>query len=157
MDVVGGNKLKFTSRDYLYFIIGFPVFLYGLINNYLPYKLPGILANKLNSRADFRGSILMASGTFIFLIFYVIQTILIYHFTIDVSIFITPMYLFLLPITGLFAYYYSQKFKNLKQSIEYNRLKNSGDPKIKSLVDLEITILQDMDSAMKEFENLKVV
>jgi glycerol-3-phosphate O-acyltransferase/dihydroxyacetone phosphate acyltransferase len=157
VDVVGGNKLKFTIRDYWYFIIGFPVFLFGLINNYLPYKLPGILANKLNSRADFRGSILMASGTFIFLIFYVIQTILIYHFTIDVSIFITPMYLFLLPITGLFAYYYSQKFKNLKQSIEYNRLKNSGDPKIKSLVDLEITILEDMDSAIKEFENLQVV
>ncbi len=156
VDVVGGEKLKFAFKDYLYFIFGFPIFLFGFLNNYLPYKLPGILANKMNSRADFRGSILMASGTFIFLIFYVIQTILIYHFTVDVSIFITPAYLLLLPITGLFAYYYNEKLKNLKQSIEYNRLKKSGDPKIKSLVELEIDILQDMESAIKEFDSVFV-
>lgn len=157
VDVVGGDKLRFNLKDYLYFIFGFPIFLFGFLNNYLPYRLPGILANKLNSRQDFRGSILMASGAFIFLIFYVIQTILVYQFTSEISVFITPVYLILLPITGLFAFYYNEKFRNLNQSIEYNRLKNSGDPKIKSLVELEITILQEMEAAIKEFDSLQVV
>lgn len=157
VDVVGGDKLKFDFKDYLYFIFGLPVFIFGFLNNYLPYRLPGILANKLNSRADFRGSILMASGTFIFLIFYILQTIFVYQFTSEISPLITLGYLVLLPITGLFAFHYSEKFKNLNQSIEYNRLKNSGDPKIKSLVELETTILQEMESAIKEFDNLQVV
>lgn len=157
VDVVGGDKLRFGFRDYFYFFFGLPIFLYGFLNNYLPYKLPGILANKMNSRADFRGSILMASGTFIFLIFYIIQTVLVFRFTHEISVFITPAYLVSLPPTGLFAFHYNEKFKNIRQSIEYNRLKKSGDPKIKSLVELEIAILQDMESAIKEFENLQVV
>jgi 1-acyl-sn-glycerol-3-phosphate acyltransferase len=157
VDVVGGDKLHYGIRDYFYFLLGFPVFLYGFLNNYLPYKLPGILANKMNSRADFRGSILMASGTFIFLIFYIIQTVLVFRFTHEISIFITPVYLISLPPAGLFAFHYIEKFKNIRQSIEYNRLKKSGDPKIKSLVELEITILQEMESAIKEFENLQAV
>lgn len=157
VDVVGGEKLKFAFKDYLYFIFGFPIFLFGFLNNYLPYKLPGILANKLNSRADFRGSILMASGAFIFLIFYIIQTVFVYQFTAEISPFITLGYLVLLPITGLFAFHYSEKFKNLNQSIEYNRLKKNGDKKIQSLVELETTILKDMESAIKEFENFQVV
>lgn len=157
VDVMGGDQLHFRFKDYLYFMLGFPVFLFGTINNYLPYKLPGILANKLNSRQDFRGSILMASGAFIFLIFYLLQTVLVYQFTASISIFITPIYLFLLPVTGLFAYYYSEKFRNLNQSIAYNRMKNSGNPKIHSLVELETVILQEMDAAMKEFDSWQAV
>ncbi len=157
VDVVGEDKLHFSWKDYFYFLSGFLIFLYGFLNNYLAYKLPGILANKMNSRQDFRGSILMASGTFIFLIFYIIQTVLVYRFTADISFFIAPAYLVSLPFTGLFAFHYSEKFKNIRQSIEYNRLKKSGDPKIKSLVNLEIKILKDMESAIKEFDSLQVV
>jgi hypothetical protein len=154
VDVVGGEKLRFSFKDYAYFLIGFPVFLFGFLNNYLPYKLPGILANKLNSRQDFRGSILMASGAFIFLIFYIIQTVLVFRYTHEISVFLTPVYLITLPITGLFAFHYNEKIRNIRQSIEYNHLKNSGDPKIKSLVELEMTILQEMESAIKEFDSV---
>lgn len=85
-------------------LLGFPVYLYGLINNYLPFEIPGWIANRISKSIEFRGPIAMVAGMFTFLIFYTIQIALVWKFS---NLFwLTLVYAFSLPLTGFFAYWY---------------------------------------------------
>jgi len=154
VDVIGGDKTGFSFDDFLYYFSGLPLFIYGTLNNFLPYKLPGIINKKINARHDFTGAILMCSGTFIFLLFYLVQTAVVYHFS--QSWILSMGYLLLLPVTGLMAFYYYEKLKHQFQTIRYHRLKKAGDAQASRLLDLETRIVSEMESAIKYFENYTV-
>lgn len=154
VDIIGNEKTRFTLDDFLYYLSGFPIFLFGTINNFLPYKLPGIINRKINARHDFTGAILMSSGTFVFLIFYIAQTILIHYLT--GSWIVAMIYLVLLPITGLMAYYYHEKFKHQMQTSRYHRLKNKGDANANKLVEIEKSIVSQIENVMKQMDGIQV-
>jgi glycerol-3-phosphate O-acyltransferase / dihydroxyacetone phosphate acyltransferase len=148
--VVGGEKRKFDFKDFLYYFFGFPIFLFGFVNNVIPYKIPGIIARKIDGRDAFTGSILMTSGAFVFLIFYVFQSLMVFYLSDDIIL--TSFYLLILPITGLMAYNYHERFQNQLQTIRYHQLVVSGDKKAIELLDLEVAIISQIESAMKYFE-----
>jgi glycerol-3-phosphate O-acyltransferase/dihydroxyacetone phosphate acyltransferase len=85
-------------------IFGFPIYIYGLINNFLPFEIPGITAKKISDSIEFRGAINMVGGMFTFLIFYSIQIILVWKYT-HIQ-WLTMAYGISLPVSGLFAYWY---------------------------------------------------
>lgn len=93
-------------------VFGFPFYLYGLINNYLPFEIPGIIAEKTIKQLEYRGPVAMVTGTFTFLIFYSLQIILVWHFSHHIII--TILYSLSLPISGLFAYLYFYEMKRIK-------------------------------------------
>lgn len=100
----GGSLFLSNVRSILFIVIGFPFYLYGLINNYIPFELPAMLARKASKQPEWRGAIAMVAGTFTFLVFYTLQIILIsniFHKT-----WITVAYGVSLPLSGFFAYYY---------------------------------------------------
>ncbi len=96
----------------LYFIIGAPLFVFGALNNFIPYKLPYQIA-KRSKDSQFLGAIMMVSGTFIFLIFYAVQIGLIHHFFRDR--WLTFLYALILPFSGLFAYRYWKRIVNTRK------------------------------------------
>ena len=49
------TSLKKTTQ-FLYFLLGFPLFIYGYIFNLIPFKLADILTKIIPVRADFVGS-----------------------------------------------------------------------------------------------------
>jgi glycerol-3-phosphate O-acyltransferase/dihydroxyacetone phosphate acyltransferase len=67
-------KLKLFSKT-LYFIFGFPFFLYGYLVNIIPFRAADYLSKKITVRKDFIGSMKIAFGMFVFLIFYVLEII----------------------------------------------------------------------------------
>lgn len=155
IEIIGGERKTFSFDDALYYLSGLPIFLFGAVNNFLPYKLPGIINRKINARHDFTGAILMSSGTFIFLFFYLTQTFLVQYFTQSWIISLT--YLLLLPLTGLMAYYYWDNFRNHMQAIRYHRLKKQGNSDVKKLVELEENIVSKIENVMKQFDGMQVV
>jgi glycerol-3-phosphate O-acyltransferase / dihydroxyacetone phosphate acyltransferase len=47
------------SVSVLYLLFGFPIYLYGLINNYIPYILPSFTADRITKAIEFRASIML--------------------------------------------------------------------------------------------------
>jgi glycerol-3-phosphate O-acyltransferase / dihydroxyacetone phosphate acyltransferase len=99
-------------RSLLFLVLGFPFYLYGLINNFLPFEIPGLLAGKIAKSKDFRGAIGMVLGMFTFLIFDCIQIFLVHHFLHNFLI--TVLYAISLPLSGFFTYYYWHTFDKIR-------------------------------------------
>lgn len=70
-----------TGRKITLMILGFPFFLYGVINSYIPYTIPLWFVNKKVKDLQFHSSLKMALGVFGFMIFWSIQTLLVSLFT----------------------------------------------------------------------------
>ncbi|MCE3278573.1 MAG: hypothetical protein K0S44_764 [Bacteroidetes bacterium] len=98
-------------RSLLFLILGLPVYLYGLINNFLPFEIPGLLAGRI-AQKDFRGAIGMVLGMFTFIIFYSVQIALVHHYFNQTII--TISYALSLPLSGFFTYYYWHTFDKIK-------------------------------------------
>ena len=57
---------------YIYIIIGFPFYIYGLLNNYIPYKVPRWLAQKFTRTKSEIASAKLLSGMVVFVFYYFI-------------------------------------------------------------------------------------
>jgi glycerol-3-phosphate O-acyltransferase/dihydroxyacetone phosphate acyltransferase len=103
-------------RRIAYFSIGFPLFLFGYIFNFIPFKLTAFISFKIKAREDFVGAVNIAVGLFIFLIVYIIQGIIIASFsnTILAVIFCLSFY----PV-GFFTVDYIKTYYRFRGSIKY--------------------------------------
>lgn len=108
-------RLKLTSNT-LYFIFGLPLFLSGYLLNVLPFKAAEYLSRVINVRKDFIGSMKIAFGMFVFLIFYVLEIIVITSLT-NWKLGIL-MALLLYPL-GLFAVNYIKNYYLFRGNFRY--------------------------------------
>lgn len=137
----------FQSMMFLFF--GFPVYVYGLLNNYLPWRIPGWIYDKTGSRSDFKGAIIMCSGTFTFLIFYSVQLFIFYYFSS--SAMLTLLYAVTLPVTGLFAFYYAQKVIRMKEFIQLWRLFMTKREDISDIILKRKAIVDELEKSREDF------
>jgi 1-acyl-sn-glycerol-3-phosphate acyltransferase len=97
-----------------------PVHLYGMILNYLPYRLPIYLARKIKDR-HFLSSIRFALGMIFFYVWYpllIIASIFIFH-----NILLNLAFIISLPLTGIFSFYYYKHLLKLRGKFRLIRLK----------------------------------
>jgi glycerol-3-phosphate O-acyltransferase / dihydroxyacetone phosphate acyltransferase len=92
--------------------LGFPLFLFGFLNNYLPFRIPFWSAPLISKRPEYYGSIALTLGTFTFLFFYTLQIWLVNRYAGDWKI--SLGYALLLPVSGLFSFFYYRRFKMLR-------------------------------------------
>ncbi|MFN8254297.1 MAG: 1-acyl-sn-glycerol-3-phosphate acyltransferase [Bacteroidales bacterium] len=112
-----------------------PVFLYGYINNLIPYYIPKPITRKLRDR-QFITSINYVSGMIFFPLFYIIQTSIIWITCKEWWIMLA--YLFSLPITGMMAFKIHRQFIKVKSQLKYYFLKNKEDGKQITTLNREI-------------------
>lgn len=83
-------------------ILGAPVWLYGVLNNYLPYILPSVVAKKATKEAEFVAPIMLVVGMITFPLAYALQAAAVQHWlTHDWRL--TALYVLSLPLTGFYA------------------------------------------------------
>lgn len=145
------NKSFFGTniRALLFLIIGFPFYLYGLINNFLPFEIPGILANKIVRSKDFRGAIGMVLGMFTFLVFDSIQIFLVHHFFHNFLI--TVLYAISLPLSGFFTYYYWHTFDQFRAKWLLISLFFKRSTAIANLIAERESIISEFDKKRGDF------
>ena len=144
----GGKKVMLILKSLL-LLIGLPFFVYGFINNAIPYFAPFILTGKVKDK-QFHSSFKFVITAFLYPIYYFILTVVAFLITRDT--FWTLTYLFSLPITGALAWYYSRlylktlcDFRCLKyKTTKNNRLIDSRDL-YDSIMDLLDRIFQKSD------------
>ncbi|PBQ30469.1 hypothetical protein CNR22_01365 [Sphingobacteriaceae bacterium] len=152
MKNIGKRTPLLTSiASLLYLIFGLPVFAFGFLNNYFPFKIPGWMARRISERPEFFGSLAISLGTFTFLIFYSLQIWLLHTFTNDWRI--ISAYVLLLPLSGFFAYSYYKRFTTLRGNWRIFSLFYKKTKLITSLLLKREMILAEFEQGKNDFEN----
>jgi 1-acyl-sn-glycerol-3-phosphate acyltransferase len=102
-----------------------PLHIYGVLNSYLPYRIPAWFVEKKVADIHFHASIKLLAGSILFVIFWGIQISLVAIFTDN---YYWLMYFGLLIISAWISYKYWVSLLKLKGKIRYNKLqKQKGD------------------------------
>jgi 1-acyl-sn-glycerol-3-phosphate acyltransferase len=94
----------------LFLLIISPAFIYGLINNYLIYKIPLIIVKKIKDK-QFHSSFKSVISLLLTTVLHTLQTVL--FLIISKSWKLTGIYFISLPFSGMFAWWYHVQFKEL--------------------------------------------
>jgi 1-acyl-sn-glycerol-3-phosphate acyltransferase len=104
-------------------ILLFPFHLYGVINNYLPYKIPANFVKKVKD-LQFHSSLKMALGVVCFGLLWLIQ-ILIVGLVTDDGIYL--YYAASLPASAYLSYHYWIRLIKTQGQLKYNKLSSKKD------------------------------
>lgn len=118
------EKIKFSKlvRYVLYFVIGFPLYVTGLIFNYIPYSIPSKIANWISSDEEYRAPIMMTSGIFTFPLYYVLMAFGFWYFFENP--FIIYALIVIMPLSGFFVLQYYKRLRNIKSALAYHQIFN---------------------------------
>lgn len=148
-DVRKNTPFTDAFRSFLFLLLGLPLFLFGYINNFLPFRIPFWASHAISKRREFHGAITFSMGTFTFLIFYAFQIWLVNNYLQDWRLVL--LYAVLLPITGLFAFYYYKRFKTIRGNWRIFSLFYKKTKLITSLITKRQTIIDELEKARKEY------
>ena len=145
------HNLQFSLRHFwniIHLVVGFPLYVYGLINNIIPFQIPDY-AGDMSKDKDMKGSIGMVVGGFTFFIFYTIQIICMQVFMH--SIILTILYGISLPLSGFFAYYYWYSLIRFRTRWNlYNKFRSKRDT-ITSLINSRAEIVNELNELKTGF------
>lgn len=146
------ERSGFTSKKIFYKRIGlalsFPIFLYGYINNWLPFHLPVRSTKKIKDR-QFHSSFKFVLAMVYFPVFYALQTIILGILT-NPS-WIPWVYLLSIPATGYFALFWSIWYKRWKAGLKYRKMKKNRDPEILDLEENYHAMNRIMDQMVEDY------
>lgn len=111
-------------------ILLLPVQVYGMILNYLPFKIPVVIASKIKDK-HFQSSVQFGIGLFAFPIFYIILVI-VFSLVTDLNLY-RLVFALSLPLTGYFAFYNYKFLRQLKGKFRIFILSHFGKEKYNSL------------------------
>ena len=100
-----------------YILLGFPIYLYGLINNIIPYKLPRWLAKKFAGSKSEIATTKLVTGMGVFIIYYFIEIIIFAIVTNNVLF--TILYSLSLIPSGNFVLSYIYQIRKYRQHLRF--------------------------------------
>ena len=110
-----------SVADWLNLVLGAPVWLYGVLNNYLPYILPSAVAKRATKDVEFVAPIMLVVGMLTFPLAYALQIAAVQHWlTHDWRL--TTLYGLSLPLTGFYALSYWRTLSARLQRLRADRL-----------------------------------
>ncbi len=147
-----GSFIGSNLKAFFILISGFPVYIYGLINNYLPFEIPAAAAKKISSSIEFRGAIGMVGGMFTFIIFYTIQIILMWKYTH--ARWLTITYGLSLPLSGIFTYWYYHTVHKMRTKWILMTLFYKKSVFVSTLITEREDIIAELDKSKNEYKAL---
>ncbi|WP_210518256.1 lysophospholipid acyltransferase family protein [Hymenobacter terricola] len=110
-------------------VFGAPVWLYGVLNNYLPYILPSFVAKRATKEVEFVAPIMLVMGMITFPLAYALQAAAVQHWlTHDWRL--TALYVLSLPLSGSYALGYwntlSARLRRLRAAQLFRRAPAEG-------------------------------
>jgi len=120
-----GQRPGTSLVDYLNLIFGFPLWLYGLLTNYLPYKIPAEVARRATKETEFIAAILLGVGIVTFPLAYAVATAAVQHWlTHDWRL--STLFLTSLPLAGFYALGYWQTLSARLKRLRVRRQPAAG-------------------------------
>lgn len=111
-------------------LLAIPVYLYGLINNFLAVKIPVLLSRKLDLYKGYTATVKILTGMITIPLFYWLQTKIVSGYFGDT---IGWLYLLSLPISGILYWRLSRRLRTSELRLRYWRLKKSQKESLQQL------------------------
>lgn len=131
-----------------------PLYLYGLINNYLAYIIPSKVADALTEEQEFRAPIMLTVGIFSFPVLYAIQAAVLWRFLPDTLSLL--LYLISLPLSGFFTLRYWNTLLRVRERWLLLRLFLSESPVAESLKQQRQELIEELEKARNEYLSQQV-
>ena len=153
-DFLSTSRSKVTLgrrlQSWFFLVFGFPIFIYGWILNYLPYKLSGILAVRAvkGHYADL-SSKKMLYGMGLFIVWYACILVLFYNI-IDDGIWTALFFLTFIP-SGNFTLLYFRKAQNYGQHLRFMSIFYQKRKLLYQLIEKRISIIHELNRAKEEY------
>lgn len=129
--------------------LGMPLHIYGLISNYLPWKLACKLADKATKNVEFHSSVNLAAGTFMFLIWWSILTL-----TVALTFrnwYLLGAYILSLPLGVWFNLLFWPFMKKVLGNWRLLNLVRKDHDKVEWMVATRTEIVQEIEQARREY------
>ena len=129
-------------------ILGFPLWVFGYLHSFVPYKFPRFVALKISKSEAFYGALLMAIGTFSFILFYGLMVLLCWQLSHNPPI--TIGYALLLPASGFFTIFYARVARKIYYNLKFlKRLVNQQT--------LFLALLQERPKIRNHLEEMSIL
>jgi len=135
-------KLNWWMRTLL-MILGYPMFIYGMANNFLANYIPALIFKKLKLHPAYTSAVKILAGIFTYLVFYGLQIWAFKQFFTER--WMTWVYIVSLVLTGLFAWW----FKDFaKDTLSGWRLFRMSKEKLEPILELRKSIVTQINYSL---------
>lgn len=144
-----GIGFRRRSKAWLFMVVGFPLFVWGTINNVAPYLVPRWFVNRFVEQKTSVSSIKLLVGFGSFTVFYALQIWLGWYsfhhkwFTIIYAVSLIP--------SGNYALYYLKKARNYRQHLIFLSLFYRRRILIYSLIRQRMRLMESLNRARDEY------
>ena len=135
------------------FLLLAPIYLFGLLTNYIPYILPGLVFKVLKLDIEYKTAVQMIVGLFTFPLFYWLEIKLIgSYFSID--FWMSCLLLISFVISAYIAMYYRTEVKRFRRVLHFYFFMKPG--KKVSIINLRDEILANIEIATSKNIDIRV-
>ena len=112
------NNIVVLGTYMLKFIIFLPLYLLGILINYIPYKLPSKIFEALKIDIEYKTSVQMVAGLLVFPLFYAVE-IWLYRYYISTVFWHSILLIVLFLISGYIAMFYYTELKRFSRILRF--------------------------------------
>jgi len=128
-DAVLLHGKKFSLIAGFLLLLGFPIFLLGILLNALPIALANSIMQKRVRRPEFKAPVLWAISLGTYLIWWLLWMVLLLIFTPLIGL----LWLIIMPILGYVAILYFEYYKKVQQRLKLNKLNKEKQQELSDL------------------------
>lgn len=139
-----------TFAGLLNLFLGVPVWLYGVLNNYLPYILPSMIAKRATKDVEFVAPIMLVVGMITFPLAYALQAAAVQHWLAH-DWRLTALYVLSLPLTGFYALSYWNTLSARLERLRVLRFFRATPTLGKDLLRRRADLVRQLEEARKEY------
>ncbi len=148
------NKTIVYGSYFLKFILLFPVYILGLVFNYIPFMLPVKIFKALKLDIEYKAPVQMNAGLLTFPLFYAL-ILWVFRVYVSPNIWYSLLLLLIMPVTGFVCMYYYAEAKRFSKLMHYNFFMR--EDKRQQIEKLRAEILENVDEAIKNLDRLTSV
>jgi len=150
-----GSRYFYWMGELALIIFGFPLFMYGVTVNYLPFMLASFLSRKLVKQREYFGAIGVAAGMFLFLIWYILLTIVVVKadFTWWMNLLIIASWV----PTGLWCWYYSRSIHYISNRWKYVSVFRNRKEMMSDILTQRKEIIEEFETIAKDLRAKGIV
>ena len=137
------------TKTILFLVIGSPLFIWGIITNYIPYILPRVLVKITNKDQSEEASWKLIYGFIFFVFYYAVSITFIWKLT--QNIFLTILFASSLIPSGDFALYYSKNINKYKQHVKFLSIFYKKRTLIFEIIQRRIELLQFIEKSKNRY------
>lgn len=137
--------------DFLFFFLLFPFWIFGVITNYIPYKIPSIITKRSIKHIEWYASINGTAGVYIWQIFYGLELLAVA--LIFRNWYVLGAFAVLMPVSGLIAQEYWVRMRKSRGRGNLLKAFKADKARVEEVINLRAEIVSEMEFLREQYEN----